>query len=56
MQWDNDAEARLKKAPFFVRFFIKQRAETEAKRRGLTRVTSELLDELKYREHKGTSP
>ena len=53
MQWEQEAEARLKKAPFFVRFFIKQRAENEAKKRQLDRVTSALLDELKAREHRG---
>jgi hypothetical protein len=53
MRWDADAEARLKKAPFFVRFFIKQRAENEAKKRGLESVSSALLDELKSSEHRG---
>ena len=54
MEWDNDAEARVKKAPFFVRPFIKSRAEREAKARGLSRVTSALLDELKSNEHRGS--
>lgn len=53
MDWEEKAEARIKKAPFFVRPFIKVRAEREAKARGLTRVTETLLDELKSREHKG---
>jgi Proto-chlorophyllide reductase 57 kD subunit len=53
MDWDPEATARLKRAPFFVRFFIKQRAESEAQRRGLSRVTTALLDELKSKEHKG---
>ena len=53
MQWDQEAEARLKKAPFLVRFFIKQRAENEAKKRQLDKVTSALLDELKASEHRG---
>lgn len=53
MQWEAEAEARLKKAPFFVRPFIKGRAEKEAKERGLTLVTCALLDELKSKEHRG---
>ena len=53
MDWDQEAEARLKKAPFFVRPFIKLRAEKEAKARGHTKVTSALLDELKASEHRG---
>ena len=54
MEWDSEAEARVKKAPFFVRPFIKRRAEREAEARGLHKVTSQLLDELKSSEHKGS--
>jgi len=54
MEWDSEAEARVKKAPFFVRPFIKSRAEREAKARGLHKVTTALLDELKSSEHKGS--
>jgi len=53
MDWEVEAEARIKKAPFFIRPFIKARAEKEAKARGLSRVTTALLDELKSREHRG---
>jgi len=51
MNWEPDAHARLKKAPFFVRPFIKARAEREASARGLSVVTCALLDELKASEH-----
>ena len=53
MEWDAQAEARVKKAPFFIRPFIKSRAEKEARARGLTRVTPALLDEVKASEHNG---
>jgi hypothetical protein len=53
MRWDPEAEARLKKAPFFIRPFIKGRAEKAAKERGLEAVTTGLLDELKSKEHRG---
>jgi hypothetical protein len=53
MEWEAEAEARIKKAPFFIRPFIKSRAEKEAKARGLTKITAALLDELKSREHRG---
>lgn len=53
MDWEKEAEARLRKAPFFVRPFIKSRAEKEARARGLDRVTTALLDELKSKEHRG---
>ena len=55
MDWELDAEARIKKAPFFIRPFIKSRAEREARARGLTKVTCTLLDELKASEHKRTA-
>jgi hypothetical protein len=54
MQWEPEAEARIKKAPFFIRPFIKGRAEKEAKARGLPQVTCALLDELKAKEHRGS--
>jgi hypothetical protein len=54
MDWEPVAKARLKKAPFFVRPFIKARAEREASARGLGTVTGALLDELKANEHKGS--
>lgn len=55
MDWEQEAEARIKKAPFFIRPFIKSRAEREARARGLDRVTCALLDELKASEHKGSA-
>lgn len=54
MDWEPAAEIRVKKAPFFIRPFIKSRAERAAKERGLSRVTTELLDELKANEHRGS--
>jgi hypothetical protein len=53
MEWEREAEARVKKAPFFIRPFIKSRAEKAAKERGLDKVTTALLDELKSKEHQG---
>jgi hypothetical protein len=55
MNWEPDAKARLQKAPFFIRFFIKQRAESEAQKRGLRSVSTQLLDELKSKEHRPES-
>jgi hypothetical protein len=51
--WDEDALARLQKVPFFVRPFVRARAERAARERGLSRVTAELLVELKRAEHRG---
>ena len=52
MHWEAEAAARIQKAPFFIRPFIKSRAEKVAKARGLDEVTTALLDELKASEHK----
>ncbi len=51
MEWESQAKSRLEKAPFFVRPFIRRRAEKVARERGLGRVTLALLLELKSREH-----
>lgn len=51
IRWTKDALARLKKVPFFIRPFVRRRASAEAKTRGLTEVTSALLDEIKSKEH-----
>ena len=56
MDWEPDAESRLRKAPFFVRPFIRGRAEREARTLGLDAVTSALLDELKAGEHEDPRP
>lgn len=51
MQWDPEAKARIEKAPFFIRPFIKRHAERVARERGHASVTVALLTELKSREH-----
>jgi Proto-chlorophyllide reductase 57 kD subunit len=51
MEWEEPAEARIKKAPFFIRPFIRSRVEKEARARGLAKVTLALLDEIKSSEH-----
>lgn len=53
-RWSTEAERRLKKVPFFIRPFVKRRAEAVARERGIAEVTSELLDEIKQREHRGS--
>lgn len=52
--WTPEAKRRLARVPFFVRPFVKKRAESVARERGLSEITSELLDELKSREHTGS--
>lgn len=50
MKWTPAAKQRLQRAPFFVRPFVRRRAETVARERGMSEVTSELLQELKDKE------
>jgi len=52
MKWEDKAEQRIKRAPFFVRPFARAKAEAEARKRGLDVVTEELLEELKKANHK----
>lgn len=47
MHWEPAAEARMKKAPVFMRPFLEGRAEKQAKARNRDRVTEALLDEVK---------
>jgi hypothetical protein len=54
MKWTEEAKRRLARAPFFVRPFIKRRAETVARERGMAEVTEALLSELKGKEHTGS--
>lgn len=51
VRWAVDAEERLRNVPFFIRPFVRRRAEATARERGLPEVTSQLLDEIKGREH-----
>lgn len=53
IRWTDDAKARLSRVPFFIRPFVKRRAEAVAKERGLTEITSALLDQIKSSEHRG---
>ncbi len=46
-----EAEAMLRKAPFFIRPLIRKRARDAAKSRGMTEVTAALLAELKGEQH-----
>ena len=48
--WSAEAKQRLGRVPFFVRPFVKKRAEAAARERGMTEVTGELLSELKSKE------
>jgi hypothetical protein len=41
----------LKNVPFFIRPFVRRRAEAVARERGLAEVTPQLLDDIKSREH-----
>ncbi|HHH29971.1 MAG TPA: protochlorophyllide oxidoreductase [Polyangiaceae bacterium] len=52
IRWSSDASARLKRVPFFIRPFVKRRAEAAARAQGEAEVTSALLDQVKSSEHK----
>lgn len=55
IRWTAEAAQRLARVPFFIRPFVRRRAESVAKERGLTEVTSALLDEIKSKEHRGAA-
>jgi len=47
LPWSNDAEARLKRIPSFVRAVVAQRVEDFARSRGAEAVTLELMSEVR---------
>ncbi|MBI2375469.1 MAG: PCP reductase family protein [Deltaproteobacteria bacterium] len=53
VRWSNEAKERLERIPFFVRPFIKKRAEEVTRERGLDEVTPEILAQLRKTEHTG---
>ena len=55
IRWQPEAEQRLGNVPFFIRPFVRWRAESAAAARGLAEVDCELLDEMKGQEHRGST-
>lgn len=51
MEWSDEAQARLNKAPFFVRKMVRKKVNKEAEKRGLTLVNTELIDAVKKKQH-----
>ena len=49
MQWSSDAEAALKKVPFFVRKKVRRRVEQDAKQRGRSMVTLQEVQSTQQR-------
>ena len=53
IEWDDDALARINKAPFFVRKMAREKVEKAAEAMGEKRISAELLDRIKLQEMKG---
>lgn len=50
LQWDEDAQALLKKIPAFVRPMVKKKIEKEARARGIELITPELMNEIREKQ------
>lgn len=50
LEWDQAAEERVAAAPFFVRKLIRHKVEKAARQQGLTRITEELLNQVKQKQ------
>lgn len=50
IKWTPEAEARLRKVPFFVRKFARARVEAAAAARGEALITEALVDQVKKQE------
>lgn len=47
LEWDDDARARIARVPSFVRGVVTARVEAFARERGRTRVTTDVMDEVR---------
>ncbi len=50
LEWSREAEARIRKVPFFVRPFARKKVEREALARGVNLIDVSLLEEVKERD------
>jgi hypothetical protein len=50
IEWDSEAEKRLKKAPFFVRKIARNKVEKAARKHGEKRITVEFMEKIKQQE------
>lgn len=50
IEWDSEAEKRIRKAPFFVRKHARKKVEAAARKLGETRITVELMEKVKKQE------
>lgn len=50
MEWDKDAEEKLKKAPFFIRKIAKGKVEKAARAEGIERITLDFMEKIKQKE------
>jgi hypothetical protein len=49
IDWDDAAEARMKKVPAFVRGMVVRAVEDSCRRNGISRVTAEELERIRAR-------
>jgi len=56
LEWEDEALARIEKAPGFIQPMIIKNAEKEAKARGTNFVTVALLEELQAKQNGGEAP
>lgn len=47
LEWTEEARQRTKKAPFFMQSVIVKIIEEQARKKGITRITTEVIDEIK---------
>jgi len=50
LEWDAEAEERLKRAPFFVRGMARRKVEKAALALGEKRISVELMEKIKQQE------
>ena len=53
LEWDDEAEKRLRKVPFFVRKLARRKIERAAREEGISLITVDLVERVKNREMGG---
>jgi len=56
VDWEEAAETRLEKIPYFLRAMVKKGVERHANEQGITLITVELMEELRKKRFGNETP
>ena len=56
VEWDDAAQARLSRIPYFLRAMVKKGTERHAREHNIPRITVELMEELRQKRFGNEKP